>query len=147
MAKSKKKKNTYQVQFSLFTPNPQYENTKTVPLPVKFLNGIQQQLDTKWIVFKEFHNPCAYLMTVNFPDLRSIMGAKISTTIIEYLDKSTGEPVLQLYPDMIHVFDGYESDYMSHLNHASRRDLDRQISLRDRLISEYMLSMKKQNKR
>ena len=66
------------------------------------------------------------------------MGEKIATQIIEYLDKRTGQPVLQVFPELIQIFDGYEENYMSRLNHASRRDLKKQIALRERLISEFM---------
>ena len=74
--------------------------------------------------------------------LREIMGPKISTQIIEYLDKETGEPVIQVYPHMLHVFDKYKENYMERLNHASRRDLSKQIALREKLISDFMARQK-----
>lgn len=66
------------------------------------------------------------------------MGERMSATIIEYLDKDNGKPVIQLYPESSYVFEEYKHDYMSHLNHASRRDLLRQLALRDKKINDYI---------
>ena len=78
--------------------------------------------------------------------LAKALGTKISTQIIEYLDKNTGKPVVQVYPDSVHIFDGYEENYMSHLNHATRRDLEKQIALRERLINEFIAKQKQNQK-
>lgn len=134
---SKKKKNTYQVKFSPFAPLHYFNGCKTTPMAVVILNGKQVQT-SGWLKCTDFPNPGASDMATKHTVLREIMGEKISTQIIEYLDKYTGKPVVQLYPEMMYVFDGYEQDYMSHLNHASRRDLNKQIALRERLINEFM---------
>lgn len=134
---SKKKKNTYQIQFSPFAPLGLFEGCKTTPMAVVTLNGKKVQT-SDWLKCTDFPNPGASDMATKHAVLREIMGKKISTQIIEYLDKYTGKPVVQLYPEMMYVFDDYEQDYMSHLNHASRRDLNKQIALRERLISEFM---------
>ncbi|MFQ6702599.1 MAG: hypothetical protein ACLRFO_00140 [Alphaproteobacteria bacterium] len=134
---SKKKKNTYQIQFSPFAPLGLFEGCKTTPMAVIILNGKHVQT-SDWLKFTKFPNPGASDMATKHAVLREIMGKKISTQIIEYLDKYTGKPVVQLYPEMMYIFDGYKQDYMSHLNHASRRDLNKQIALRERLISEFM---------
>ena len=77
-------------------------------------------------------------MAANQRFLSEALGSKISTQIIEYLDKATGKPVIQVYPDSFYIFDGYEENCMAHLNHASRRDLNKQIELRKKLLSQYM---------
>lgn len=134
---SKKKKNTYQVKFSPLAPLHYFSGCKTTPMAVIILNGKQIQTDG-WLKCTEFPNPGASDMVTKQNTLREIMGEKISTQIIEYLDKNTGKPVVQVFPEMMYVFDGYEQDYMQHLNHASRRDLNKQIALRERLINEFI---------
>ena len=135
---SKKKKNTYQIAFSPFMSTELFTLCKTAPLGVIVLNGKQTQESTGWISCTQFPNPGACDMATKQTVLREIMGEKIATQIIEYLDKETGKPVVQVFPELMHVFDGYEENYMSRLNHASRRDLKKQIALRERLISEFM---------
>ena len=141
---SKKKKNTYQIKFSVFYDATLFSWCKNTPLGVVVLNGKQTQDNSGYISCKEFPNPCAKRMAANQHILAEALGTKISTQIIEYLDKITGQPVIQVYPDSVHIFDGYEENYMSHLNHASRRDLNRQIALRERLINEFMARQQKQ---
>ena len=135
---SKKKKNTYQITFSPFMSTELFSLCKTAPLAVVVLNGKQIQESTGMISCTQFPNPGACEMAKKQTVLREIMGEKIATQIIEYLDKRTGQPVLQVFPELIQIFDGYEENYMSRLNHASRRDLKKQIALRERLISEFM---------
>lgn len=134
---SKKKKNTYQVQFSPFAALHLFELCKNTPMAVVVLNGKKVQENTGFLSCTEFPNPCATRMAANQRFLSEALGSKISTQIIEYLDKATGNPVIQVYPDSFYIFDGYEENCMSHLNHASRRDLKKQIALRERLISEF----------
>lgn len=135
---SKKKKNTYTIAFSAFYDATLFSMCKNTPLGVASLNGQQIQNKSGWISCTEFPNPCATRMAAKQHLLAEALGTKISTQIIEYLDKATGKPVVQVYPDSVHIFDGYEENYMSHLNHATRRDLEKQIALRERLISEFM---------
>lgn len=135
---SKKKKNTYTIAFSAFYDATLFSMCKNTPLGVASLNGQQTQNKSGWISCTEFPNPCATRMAAKQHLLAEALGTKISTQIIEYLDKATGKPVVQVYPDSVHIFDGYEENYMSHLNHATRRDLEKQIALRERLISEFM---------
>ena len=134
---SKKKKNTYQVQFSPLAPLQCFSGCKTTPLAVIILNGKQIQ-SGGWMSCTGFPNPGASDMAAKHTALREFMGEKLSTQIIEYLDKETGKPVVQIFPTLLHVFDGYEENYMLHLNHASRRDLQKQIALRERLINEFL---------
>ena len=139
---SKKKKNTYQIRFSPFMSTDLFTLCKTAPLGVIIMNGKQTQESTGWISCTQFPNPGACDMAKKQTVLREIMGEKIATQIVEYLDKETGKPVVQVFPEIIHVFDGYEENYMSRLNHASRRDLQKHIALRERLISEFMAQKK-----
>lgn len=135
---SQKKKNTYQVKFSPLMPAYLFELCSHTPLGVVVLNGKPIQTKGGWISTTDFPNPGASDMAKKQTVLREIMGEKIATQIVEYLDKETGKPVLQVYPEIMYVFDGYETNYMSRLNHASRRDLKRQIALRERLINDFM---------
>lgn len=70
--------------------------------------------------------------------LSEIMGPKLSCQIIEYLDKETGKPVVQIYPESMYVFDEYDNNYMQRLNHATRQDLQKQIALREKLIAKFI---------
>lgn len=140
--KSSKKKNTYQIRYSHLCDLTLFELCKTTPLGVITLNGYPVNAQNGWAVRTQFPNPCACDMAKKKDILREIMGPKISTQIIEYLDKKTGDPVCQIYPEMIYVFDEYENNYMEHLNHASRRDLRRQIALRQKLIDDFLARQK-----
>ena len=140
--KSSKKKNTYQIRFSHFCDLTMFELCQTTPMGVISLNGHPINAQNGWAVCTQFPNPCACDMAKKKDILYQIMGSKLSTQIIEYLDKETGDPVIQVYPEMIHIFDGYEENYMERLNHASRRDLQRQIALREKLISDFIARQK-----
>ena len=70
------------------------------------------------------------------------MGDKMASTVIEYLDKETGKPVLMLFPTTCYIFDGYENNYMQHLNHASRRDFEHQIKMREQCINKMRQNQK-----
>lgn len=133
---SKKKKNTYTIVFSVFVPINLFSLCKESPLGLATVNGKQESFGYGWTKCKTFPNPAAIDMANNYPLFREIMGEKLSTTIIEYLDKDTGAPVLQVYPHMVHIFDGYENDYIAHLNHASRRDFERQLALRKKVFEQ-----------
>ena len=139
---SKKKKNTYTIRFSPFYDAGLFSMCKTTPLGVVTLNGRTIQSNSGWISYTDFPNPCASDMATQQHWLHQALGSKLSTTIIEYLDKETGKPVLQLYPNGVHIFDGYEENYPQHLNHASRRDLEKQFNLRKRLLENYFTKQK-----
>ena len=124
---SKKKKNTYVITFNVMADNTLFALCTTTPLPVIEINGVKQEASGGLIKGLKFPNPCANDMVRSHDILREIMGDRISATIIEYLDKDTGKPVVQVYPEGWYVFDNYSTDYITHLNHASRRDLKRQI--------------------
>ena len=78
--------------------------------------------------------------------LSEILGPKLSCQIIEYLDKETGKPVVQIYPESMYVFDEYNDNYMQRLNHASRQDMQHQISLRVKLINDFIEKNKLQQR-
>jgi len=103
------------------------------PMAVSKKNGVPQQTGEAWTTATRFPNPSAQYMVNEYKQLQPIMG-ELAATIIEYLDKNTDAPVLQLFPTSVYVFDGYETDYMSHLNHASRQDLKYQIEKRRKML-------------
>lgn len=133
---SKKKKNTYTVIFSNFMPTHLFELCPETPLALVAQNGTKLLNDDGWVGCKLFPSPAAIEMARDYPRFREIMGETLSTTIIEYLDKNTGRPVLQVYPDTVYVFDGYEQDFKSHLNHASRRDFEHQLALHKKIFEQ-----------
>lgn len=135
--KSSKKKNTYSIVFSPFYDAEVFCLCKNTPLGVEKINGTKLTNTSGWISCHEFPNPYAQEFAKHQDTFTEIMGSKIATTIIEYLDKETGKPVAQIYPHIVYIFDGYEQDFMSHLNHASRRDMERQINLRKMLASDF----------
>lgn len=135
---SKKKKNTYVIAFNVMAEPTLFGLCNSTPLPVIEINGIKQTSDSGFINGKQFPNPNAINFIHSHDILQNIMGERMSATIIEYLDKDNGKPVIQLYPESSYVFEEYKHDYMSHLNHASRRDLLRQLALRDKKINDYI---------
>lgn len=135
---SKKKKNTYVIMFNVIPNDDLLALSKSTKLPVIEINGVKQDPKQGWITCLPFPNPCATEMINSHDILREVMGEKISATIIEYLDKETKRPVIQVYPEGWYVFDDYETDYMTHLNHASRRDLKKQLKLREQKITDYI---------
>lgn len=141
-ARSHKKKNTYVVKLNnMFFNFTLFQLCNDTPMPVVILNGREIQQNNSWLSGTKFPNPNTYNMIAEYPQLEPTMG-KLSCTIVEYLDKDNGRPVLKLFPSTIYIHNGYEKDYMTHLNHASRRDLEYQIQLRARLIDKAL-----QNKR
>ncbi len=127
-----KKKNTYVVMISPFCDLKMFALCKDTPMAIIKENGTARQTGAAWLTATKFPNPAAQYMVNAHQQLKPIMG-ELATTIAEYLDKNTGAPVLQLFPTSVHVFDGYETDYRAHLNHASRRDLKYQIEKRRKM--------------
>lgn len=124
-----KKKNTYQIKFSHLTNYNLFELCRQTPLVVAKKNGATIK-QSGWDIATKFPNPGAYEMGALFEPIKSLMGEKIATTIIEYMDKANGNIVATVFPTYVHIHDGYENDFMAHLNHASRKDLAYQIALR-----------------
>lgn len=125
-----KKKNTYVIQLDNLLAQPELlGGCREMPLPVVKTNGVSSQATGVWMRAKSFPNPAAHDMVVAFKQLKPIMN-ETASTIIEYLDKETGVPVVQLYPTMAYIMTGFEDNYMSRLNHASRRDFMYQLNKR-----------------
>ena len=143
---SKKKKNTYTVTFNVLAQLNLFSMCRNTPLPVITLNGKQQNTGMDWLSSKDFPNPCASDMAQKHKVLSEILGSKLSCQIIEYLDKETGKPVVQIYPESMYVFDEYNDNYMQRLNHASRQDMQHQISLRVKLINDFIEKNKLQQR-
>lgn len=134
---SKKNKNTYTISMSSLMPYSLFGMCKNTPLAIVVKNGVQVQQKDGWMKATEFPNPLACEMGGKHEMFNKILGERISCQIVEYLDKETKEPVLLLFPHGIYVYDKFEDNYMERLNHASRRDLDRLIKLRNQLFSQY----------
>lgn len=132
---TKKKKNTYTITFNTFADPTMWKWCRNTPLAVVKKNGIKIENDG-WIAATPFPNPGASEMRENFKSLKSNIGEKMATTIIEYLDMKTGTPVVTVFPTYVHIHDGYEENYQEHLNHASRKDLDYQIMMRRRALEK-----------
>ncbi len=129
---SKKKKNTYLINFNVMCNFNVFSECKETPLPLLCENGVKQTSATGWIKSKPFPNPCAYDMAVTYK--ASQMGEKIASTIIEYLDKETNEPVVQLYPSSYYVFNDDEN-FLNRLNHASKRNFQRELEKRLKIVN------------
>lgn len=134
---SKKKKNTYTIAFSSLMPYSVFNMCKKTPLAIVNKNGTQTQSMSGWMRATEFPNPLAGEMGAKHTMFKDILGEKISSEVIEYLDKTTNEPVVLLFPHGIYVFDKFEENYMSRLNHASRRDLEHRMDLREKLFEQF----------
>ena len=131
---TKKKKNTYVVHLdNLALKSMCFAMSNKMPFIVRSING-QHAPETPLLLFP---NPAASTMAHQYHSMSRIMDLKMACTIIEYLDKETGQPVLQLYPNQLYIFSGFEHNYMSRLNHASRRDLKYHIAQREQLWKRY----------
>lgn len=137
---SKKEKNIYTIDLDASAPAAMYSEREFTPLVVESINGEEIiHEDSRLIRYAlKFPNPCANRMVAEQHLLAEALGPQISTRIFEYLDKKTGKPVVQVYPDSVHIFEGYEKDYLSHLSHAMRRDLNQRISLRNYKIDKFI---------
>ncbi len=133
---TKKKKNTYLMRFDgLLCDTGSFELCKMPPLPVVKINGQEQPNSHGFVQCKQFPNPGAAQMQTRYPKFKTIMG-DMARMVIEYLDKNTNEPVAYLYPDSLLVMDGYEEKYNECLNHATRRDLQKQIEKRTKALEQ-----------
>lgn len=148
-----KKKNTYIVQLTdMLVDFDAFSRCQNTIMHVATLNGKAMQPEGGWLRCAEFPNPCATKMANEFKHYEPVMGEKLASTIIEYLDKNTGEPVLSLFPqNQVHFHktgisaivkitqeqdnicmwlpNGAENEAMR-LNHASRQDFFHQVMLR-----------------
>ena len=139
---SKKKKNTYIICFDMMINPSWYEYCKCTPLVVEQKNG-QNTFNPGSAIqtATPFPNPGAYAMWNLYkeaPEWREIAGAKTAKTIIEYLDKTTGEPVLIVYPTghvkSLVANEDENTVAATRLNHATRQDLERQWKRTQELV-------------
>lgn len=133
---SSKKKNTYIVHLDTLTAHGMHELCDATPLVVVKINGVQSDnVGKAFMTCTNFPNPGACQMDVLFnsaPEWRIIGGEKMTQTIIEYLDKESGKPVLVLYPTghVSSLVPGTDANTVigTRLNHASRRDFVHQYN-------------------
>lgn len=134
---TRKKKITYTIKYSLFRAPCLWEWCKETPLYAETINGQPQKKEGLCVTLTNFPNPGAYYMAAERDTLPQIMGKKMATTIIEYLDKETNKPVATVFPTTVHIHDGYTpTDYKQHLNHASRKDFDYQLMIRRQALEK-----------
>lgn len=128
---TRKKKNTYIVNLNTIMIPGAHELCQSSPLPVIKINGVEtENAHRGWMSGTNFPNPGASTIEKLWhrcPEWRIIMGNKMASTIIEYMDKESGKPVLQLYPSG-HVVsmtgdNDIEKIVATRLNHASRNDI------------------------
>lgn len=128
------KKNTYVINCSNFNYLVFCEQP-FIPLEVQEKNGIPLKKHDKNEKTVHFPNPCAYEMTINYKNFKSVMG-KLAKTIIEYLDKETNESIAMLFPTNELMCREDYPDFEKRLNHASRKDLKYQMKLREKLLKQ-----------
>lgn len=128
------KKNTYVINYSNFNYLVFCEQP-SIPLEVQEKNGKTLKKHEKNEKILHFPNPCAYEMTINYKNFESVMG-KLAKTIVEYLDKETNESIAMLFPtNEIMCREDYP-DFEKRLNHASRKDLQYQMRLREKFLKQ-----------
>lgn len=155
-----KKKNTYVVELdNIMLDLPLFGSCKNTPIAVITLNGEEYQPKTDFLKCSQFPNPGASEMFYAHKALKPFMGEKLSSTIVEYLDKNSGKPVLTLYPQNQIFFHNFDKTAAVHiegkclyladvtekevkeicysLNHATRRDLFHQVEKRQKFIQKY----------
>ena len=133
--KTSKKKNTYIIQLEKLFAQPElFDLCQSTPLIVVRKNGAEtQNARCGFMSATAFPNPGASEMVAKFKALKPVM-QETASTIIEYLDKETGAPVIQLFPTHIQIFEGFADNWYERLNHASRRDFDFQLAKRNKAL-------------
>ena len=125
-----KKKNTYKIEMSTPLYNPaMFQLCETTPMPVDQKNGTEISRDG-WRTCALFPTYGAQKMIQMYKYTQPVMG-DLARTIVEYLDKESGEPVAYLFPTEL-----YCAADLSRLNHASRQDLMRQQRIRENLLKK-----------
>ena len=121
---SKKRKNTYVIRYSAFADPHWFADCATTPLCITEKNGEKIASNGGWEKCGAFPNPGPTTIEL-----------KLASTIVEYLDKETGEPIAYLYPNCDIVSEQYDTlpKLMARLNHATRQDLMRQHSKRSNM--------------
>lgn len=135
MKPTKKRKNTYVIQQNVFVGYSVFELCQSTPLAVVEINGKSLEQKTGWLNSLDFPNPGAIDMIKSFKVLEPVMGKKLASTIVEYLDKETGEPVAMLFPTNDIMYREDLPDFLNRLNHMSRKDLHYQMMKRARYLN------------
>ena len=133
-----KKKNTYIVQQSVLGGYSVFELCRNTPLAIVEINGKTLEKGTGWLCSKNFPNPAAANMAKNFKTLKPIMGEMLASTIIEYLDKTTNEPIILVFPTNEVMCCGDLNDCIKRLNHQTRQDYHRQMRIREKYIRKIL---------
>lgn len=130
----KKDKNTYVVKIpgSAFY----YKSQRSTPFIIETINGEPVVGQTNGLMRLDFPNPAAYKMACSFKIFKPVMGEKLARTIVEYLDKDTRETVALLFPTNRVVHNPMDPDFISRMNHATRRDFKRQMAIRQKFIDK-----------
>lgn len=131
---TKKKKNTYIIRNKVMSDLNLFSLCRFTPLPVIEINGQKQENSTGWMSSTQFPNPAAHNLIIAFEQLKPVMGERLASTIVEYLDKDSLEPVALLFPTNEIMFRGKHDEFMKRLNHASRQDLKRQQKIRENYL-------------
>lgn len=114
-----------------------FSSELATPMTVIELNGKKLSNSYGWKDCVEFPNPAAANMITSFKKLEKIMGERLASTIVEYLDKDTNDPVAMLFPtNEIMYRDDIGQDFTQRLNHATRQDLRRQLAVRERFLKK-----------
>lgn len=151
--KSKKKKNTYVVHLNAEITPDAFKLCAYTPLVVEQKNGINI-FEPKSTTMFPIPGACEMEnLYRQAPEWREIAGDKTAQTIIEYLDKKTGIPVLILYPtghiNSLVVNENVDTVAATRLNHASRQDFQHKcahikqlVATIDPLLKERAIAMR-----
>ncbi len=133
-------KDEYVIRMGGVFMNPElFSACESTQLPVETKNGEAMAMSGGWIETQAFPNPCATVMLREYAALEPHMGVT-ARTIINYLDKDTNQPVATMFPSNVHVHDGYEDDYMKHLNFATREDFKREQAKREEALARVKIA-------
>ncbi len=119
---TKKHKNTYIVQYQTDRETPTFIGCKTAPIRVFKKNG---EIINRLVFFK---NPELAKFIIKYTKLCENYGKTKACTIVEYLDKKTGLPVIVQFADeTVSLVPGkkWYTVANTQLNHATRADLYR----------------------
>lgn len=100
-------------------------------------SGATPQISREYI--KKFTRNKASIIQSEYNEIVPYFGFDLARTVIEYLDKDTGAPVIMLFPTTTHIFDGYnEKNYIQHLSRRAQNDLYKEMELRASMIDNYI---------
>ena len=131
----RKKKHTYIVNYKSpeFYKSQRFE--EALSLEVVEINGKTVSHNAENVHLESFPNPSAFKMLESHEVLKSVMGARLASTIVEYLDKETYEIVAVLFP-MEMMYNSEVPNFMDRLNHVTKKDLRYQIKRREMFLRQ-----------